>query len=80
MLHMNPILTTNQKNITDTQKREESKDNTKESHQTTRVENWENYKNNQKTIKMAITTYLSAITLKVFILHITKIISQQTHL
>ena len=59
------MVTTNQKLIIDTQtmKREESKHNTKESHQTAREEskrrkNRENPKNKQKTInKRAINIY-----------------------
>ena len=50
------MVTTNQKCIIETQKRNESKHNTKE-------RNKKNYKNNPKTInKMAVSTYLSIIT------------------
>ena len=74
LLYQNLMVTTNQKSITNiqTEKKKESKYNTKNSHQITKKENKEErknkktYKNKSKTInKMAIRTYISTITLNV---------------
>ena len=70
---MNPIITTNQNPTLDTQKldRKKYKHTIKENHQTIREDTKkkkrkENNKNNKKTgNKMAISTYLSLITLNV---------------
>ena len=67
------MITTNQKYIVNThrERKKESKYNTKESHQITGENNQKkkqkttHYKNNPKTIKMAIRTYISVITLNV---------------
>jgi len=65
------MITTKQKYIVNThrERKKESKYNTKESHQSTGENNQKkkitHYKNNPKTIKMAIRTYISVITLNV---------------
>ena len=74
LLYQNLTVTTNEKSIIDihTKKKKESKHNTKDSNQITKEENKrrkgkkKTYKNKSKTInKMAISTYISIITLNV---------------
>ena len=69
LLYMNLMVTANQKSIIDThtQKRKESKHNTKDSHQITREQKRrkKTFKNKSKTInKMAIKTHMSINYLK----------------
>ena len=67
------MITTNQKYIVNIhrERKKESKYNTRETHQITGENNHQkkkeknHYKNNPKTIKMAIRTYISIITLNV---------------
>ena len=60
------MVTSNQKSVTDTHtQRKESKHNTKNSHQTTKEQKKKKQKRTAKTIKMAIRTYISIITLNV---------------